>query len=570
MNIFFLNVGRRCELVELFSRALVAVSPGLVWGSDPNPLAPALAVVDRCVELPKDIDSSEFLDGLAEFLAREAIDLVIPTIDPDLVRLDRWREELKGRAPCAHLLLSPREVIYTARDKRHSREAFARLGVPVPEAVDPTSSDLSFPLFVKPAAGSASVGAVRVNNRSELMARLAITTDPMVERLVTGDETTVDVLLDLDGRALCAVPRRRLQARDGEVTRGVIERAPELEALAMRLASALGCTGPVTLQFRSPAPGRWVAMELNARMGGGLPLTVAAGADWPRWILEMAAGLEPDIASTAVRDGMLLTRADRSFFLPPVRLQTPPTPAERLPTVVIFDLDDTLYPEADFVRSGHRAIAERVWQDLNVDIEAELRRRFSLGQRGDLMTAALLSLGIAPPPNYVASVLVPVYREHRPDIRPYVEVMPVMRELKQRGHRLALLSDGWSAVQRRKLDALGIGPFFEHIVFTDEIGRDAWKPSPQGFERIQRDLGVRASEVAYVSDNPLKDFVAPLKLGMRTVRIVRPGTEHCGSVAPSPDHVPHCVIRSLRELLGPLGARSVVVRDRGPDVRIES
>jgi carbamoyl-phosphate synthase large subunit len=549
MNIFFLNVGRRCELVEAFARVLPVVSPGLIWGSDPNPLAPALAVVDRRIELPTPIDSDAFLDALCNFLVRESIDLVIPTIDPDLVRLDRWRIQLNERAPRAYLLVSPSSVIRIARDKRLSRDAFAALGADVPEAVDPNAPDLTFPLFVKPASGSASIGAVRVNDLDELRARLAETIDPMVERFIGGDETTVDVLLDLSGQALCAVPRRRLQVRGGEVTRGVVERSADLEARAMAIAAGLGCIGPVTLQFRNPEPGCWVAMELNARMGGGLTLAIGAGADWPRWILQMASGCAPSVEGVTVHDGMVMTRTDRSIFLPPARLSVQRGLDVPLPSVIVFDMDDTLYPEADFVRSGHRAVAERVWQDLRVDIEPELRRRFDDGQRGDLMSAALAALEVNVPQDYVARVLVPVYRGHAPAIRPHVETVSVLMELRARGHLLALLSDGWAEVQRRKLAALGLDRFFDEVVITDELSREAWKPSTMGFECILGALGVTGEAAMYVSDNPHKDFAGPHLLGMLTVRIVRPGTEHGEALAPTHLHQPQCMIRALNELL---------------------
>jgi carbamoyl-phosphate synthase large subunit len=549
MNIFFPNVGRRCELVEAFARVLPSVSPGLIWGSDPNPLAPALAVVDRRIDLPAPIDSDGYLDALCEFLVRESIELIIPTIDPDLVRLDRWRSTLAERAPRARLLLSPSKVIRITRDKRVSRDAFAALGAVVPEAVDPSSPDLPFPLFVKPAGGSASIGAVRVDDAQQLHARLAETVEPMVERLVTGDETTVDVLLDWTSRPLCAVPRRRLQVRAGEVTRAIVERSPQLEAHAMAIAAGLGCVGPITLQFRNPTPGRWVTMELNARMGGGLPLAIAAGANWPRWILQMATGTTPSVDASAVHDGMIMTRADRSVFLPPARLATPRGLESQLPPVLVFDLDDTLYPESDFVRCAHRAVAERVWEDLRVDIEPELRRRFAAGQRGDLMSAALAELGVSAPSEYVSTVLVPVYRSQVPAIRPYVETVPVLTALRDRGHRLALLSDGWAKVQRLKLAALGLEKHFEAVVMTDELGRDAWKPSIIGFERILAALGVGGDQAMYIADNPNKDFVGPQRLGMRTIRVVRPGSEHGEALAPAAIYQSQRMICALGELL---------------------
>ncbi|MEN9361779.1 MAG: hypothetical protein RL095_3314 [Verrucomicrobiota bacterium] len=549
MNLFFLNVGRRCELVRAFARSLPRFGSGLIWGSDPNPLAPALAEVDRIVELPSPQDCEAYVAALGAFLARERIGLLIPTIDPDLLRLDRWSAQLQKAAPDCRILLSSSEAIAVARDKRRSREAFACLGAEVPQALDPADPELRFPIFVKPAAGSASQGARTLHNRAELEAALADTQDPMFEALVEGEETTVDVLLDFLGKALVAIPRRRLQVRGGEVTRGILERDAGLESLACRLAEGLGCRGPVTLQFRQPAPGRWVAMELNARLGGGLPLSLAAGADWPGWILQLCRGETPD-CSRPVLDRLVISRFDDSLFIPPAKSLPPPRPAgEPLPPLLIFDMDDTLFPEADFVRSGHRAAAAAAWAELGIDIEPELRRRFAAGQRGDLFSSSLRALGVEPPPGFVEEVLVPAYREHRPEIRPFLETA-VLGELRQRGHLLALLSDGWAAVQRRKFEALGLAPLFDAAVFTDELGGpSAWKPSPAGFEELLRIFEMPAAKAVYIADNPHKDFIAPRRLGMGSLRIVRPGGEHAKAVAAKRADDADFLIRSLNELL---------------------
>jgi carbamoyl-phosphate synthase large subunit len=549
MNLLFLNVGRRCELVAAFGRALVQASPGLVWGSDPNPEAPALAQVDRVAALPAAIDTPEFLRALADFLVREHIDLIIPTIDPDLLRLDAWRDELRRLAPATRLLLSPSRAIQIARDKRKSRAAFAELGAEVPKEVDPGARNIAFPIFVKPAAGSASQGARRIESAAQLQEALRSTADPMFEELVTGPEVTVDVLMDFAGMALKAVPRRRIQVRGGEMTRGVIARDAALEGLALRLAHGLGCTGPVTLQFRNPTPDRWIAMELNARMGGGLPLTVAAGGDWPRWVLELCVGRTPDL-SRPLLDGLRMSRFDSSVFIPPLEALPSLWAAVRpLPRLLILDLDDTLYPEADFVGSGHRAAALAVWRDHRIDIEPELRRRFAAGQRGDTLTAALQTLNVPFSPGYVERVLVPAYREHTPQISPHVDARPVLTELRARGHVLALLSDGWAAVQRGKLAALGLADLFAAVMFTDELGRDAWKPSTRGFEALLQQLGIEAQDAVYIADNPAKDFLGPHRLGMQSIRIMRPGGEHAAALARPRADDASWRVTSLAELL---------------------
>ena len=418
MNLLFLNVGRRCELVAAFGRALVQVSPGLVWGSDPNPEAPALAQVDRVAALPAAIDTPEFPRALADFwFASASTSSSRPSIRTCCVWMP-GAMSCGSLAPATRLLLSPSRTIQIARDKRKSRAAFAELGAEVPKEVDPGARNIAFPIFVKPAAGSASQGARRIESAAELQEALHTTADPMFEELVTGPEVTVDVLMDFAGVPLKAVPRRRIQVRGGEMTRGVIARDAALESLALRLAHGLGCTGPVTLQFRNPTPDRWIAMELNARMGGGLPLTVAAGADWPRWVLELCVGRTPDL-SRPLLDGLRMSRFDSSVFIPPLEALPSVWAAVRpLPRLLILDLDDTLYPEADFVRSGHRAAALAVWRDHRIDIEPELRRRFAAGQRGDTLTAALQTLKVPFSPGYVERVLVPAYREHTPQISP--------------------------------------------------------------------------------------------------------------------------------------------------------
>jgi len=219
-----------------------------------------------------------------------------------------------------------------------------------------------------------------------------------------------------------------------------------------------------------------------------------------------------------------------------------------LPELLIFDLDDTLYAEADFVLSGYRAVAEVVWRDHHVDIEPELRRRFNSGQRGDLFTAALRDFNVGFGAEYVRDVLVPAYRQHLPRITPHTETVDVLTKLRAVGHRIALLSDGWAPVQRRKLDALGLASMFDAVVFTAEIGIDAWKPSAQGFELILENFKIGANNAAYIADNPLKDFIAPNMLGMHSFRVIRPGSEHGSVVARLRSHDAQWKIESLADL----------------------
>jgi putative hydrolase of the HAD superfamily len=114
--------------------------------------------------------------------------------------------------------------------------------------------------------------------------------------------------------------------------------------------------------------------------------------------------------------------------------------------------------------------------------------------------------------------MVDVYRQHAPRIEPYPGVRGMLARLKTR-FRIGLVSDGYLAVQRRKLDALRLAPAFDAILLTDELGRDAWKPSPVPFRTIVERLGVAPSSAIYVADNPAKDFRGARAVGMATVRV---------------------------------------------------
>jgi putative hydrolase of the HAD superfamily len=114
-----------------------------------------------------------------------------------------------------------------------------------------------------------------------------------------------------------------------------------------------------------------------------------------------------------------------------------------------------------------------------------------------------------------------VYREHVPRIEPFAAAPALLARLGAH-HRLGLLSDGYEAVQNSKLDALGLRGAFAAVLITDELGRDAWKPSPRGFEVLMERLAVPPEEAVYVSDNPAKDFIAARDAGLRSVRVTHP------------------------------------------------
>jgi putative hydrolase of the HAD superfamily len=217
---------------------------------------------------------------------------------------------------------------------------------------------------------------------------------------------------------------------------------------------------------------------------------------------------------------------------------------------VVLDLDDTLYPEAAYVRSGFRAVAARAQETLGVPAaegEAELVALFEEGVRGDTFDRWLAARGLGG--DVAVGDLVAAYRTHAPEIAPFPEAAAVLRRLRADGSAVGLLSDGDPAVQGRKLDALGLREAFDAIVVTGELGDDAGKPSPRGFEEVLRQLGdAPPGEAVYVSDNPAKDFLGARRAGMRSIRVRRHGGIYAGLEPETAEHAPDAEVSGLDEV----------------------
>ena len=197
---------------------------------------------------------------------------------------------------------------------------------------------------------------------------------------------------------------------------------------------------------------------------------------------------------------------------------------------------------------GFRAVA--AWAEAHWGIpagqsESELRHLFDAGVRGDTFDRWLRAHDRASGDR--ALRLVEVYRGHQPVLSPYPEVRTVLGVLGA-SFRLGLVTDGYLEVQRRKLAALGLAHYFAQVVFSDELGPSAWKPSSRPFEVILRRLATDAAQAVYVGDNPLKDFVGARKVGMFTVQVQRTGGEYSDLSPPTPQHAPHALVQSLSEL----------------------
>jgi putative hydrolase of the HAD superfamily len=200
--------------------------------------------------------------------------------------------------------------------------------------------------------------------------------------------------------------------------------------------------------------------------------------------------------------------------------------------MIVFDLDDTLYLERDYVASGFAALEPIVQTTFGVaGFSSTAWELFLGGQRGDIFDKALAALGVHHDAALVAE-LVGAYRTHEPAIELLADAHAVLARLRDSGRSLGVLTDGPESSQRAKVKALGLDALTDRVIITDAYGTGFGKPHPRGF--LEFVSAHRCDRFTYVADNPRKDFSAPHDLGWRTIRVRRDGGLH-QHVAHGPD-----------------------------------
>lgn len=180
--------------------------------------------------------------------------------------------------------------------------------------------------------------------------------------------------------------------------------------------------------------------------------------------------------------------------------------------LVIFDLDDTLYSEKEYVKSGYNKIAQAFPQVK--DMAGKLWTAFLEGKKA--IDEVLRAERLLTKENLEKCLN--IYRFQAPNIQLYDGVVEMLERFKASGKKLGLITDGRPEGQRAKIKALGIEKLFDSIIITDELGGAEYrKPCEKAFILTSERLGVSLEKCAYIGDNVNKDFIAPKKLGMKSI-----------------------------------------------------
>jgi len=318
-NILVSSVGRRSQLIDCLQQSLKALDlDAKVLGVDCSTNAPGAYLVDEFIKVPRCTDPG-FIPAVLEICKQNQVLLLIPTIDTELATFAEHRQEFADIG--ATIAISSPETIRISADKVVTHAWLVENGFPTvrqatSEAFLQDGAGWSFPLIVKPRRGSASQGVVKVSSRDLLRELCKNRDDMIVQELAVGREYTVNVLVNKQGRCVCAVPHLRVEVRAGEVSKGITCRHKPLMDLASKIAERLpGAYGPLNIQTFLAPDGSLRVTEINARFGGGYPLAQRAGANFPKWILEELLCLPSTSSEEQWEDGLTMLRYDDAVFI---------------------------------------------------------------------------------------------------------------------------------------------------------------------------------------------------------------------------------------------------------------
>ncbi len=194
---------------------------------------------------------------------------------------------------------------------------------------------------------------------------------------------------------------------------------------------------------------------------------------------------------------------------------------------IIFDLDDTLYNERDFVYGAFSEVCKYLFKNYSIDYDdlyKNIIEIFNKYGRGQILNILCQKYNI----NESIEKLVDIYRHATPKLKLYDDALFILEKLKASSvnessyrYNLGLITDGKASVQWNKVEALKLKNYMKKIIVTDDYGKNFWKPNEFPYRKIINYFNCKPKECVYVGDNPNKDFIGARKVGIYTVRIIR-------------------------------------------------
>ncbi|MBC3759776.1 ATP-grasp domain-containing protein [Hyunsoonleella sp. SJ7] len=286
-NILITSAGRRVSLVKAFQNELTSIFPGAkVFVADlRTDLSAAAQIVDKAFDICR-ITDPDYIPMLLDICIQNEVKLVIPTLDTELAVMAKSKSLFDDKG--ITLMVSDEALIQVSDNKVNTEKFFDKLDIPVGRIY--TKDNYKLPVYIKPFNGSRSIDNFIIKKESDFSEKHFSEDRFLFFEYLDHDiyeEYTCDLYYDKKGDLKCAVPRKRIEVRGGEVSKGITKKDAVYDYIISKLTKLEGARGCITFQFFKNKENDDIrGIEINARFGGGYPLTYLAGGNFPKWIIE--------------------------------------------------------------------------------------------------------------------------------------------------------------------------------------------------------------------------------------------------------------------------------------------
>ena len=311
ISICFSSVGRRVSLINCFKNAAhtlgieletVAVDVSPEW-------SPASQVADFAFKVPPCKDAN-FLDSILKICDEKSIDIIIPTIDTELMFYSENRDLFKKKG--VFVVVGSKDFIEFAYDKKKTISFLNKMKIPTPKTWN-INEDIKYPGILKPRFGSNSKGIEIINSFEDLKIKKLDAEKYLMQEICKGSEFTINTFFDCGLKS--SIPCYRKFVRDGEVCFAETIYIEQFQKIAEKIANFFpNVYTPFCFQGFLDKNGEVKIFEVNSRFCGGYPLCDKAGGEFAKWILQKALGVTPDY-SNEWKKNLRMLRYDQEIFL---------------------------------------------------------------------------------------------------------------------------------------------------------------------------------------------------------------------------------------------------------------
>lgn len=311
MNILLLSVGTRNKIVQYFKKT-VGVT-GKVIATDMSELAPAVYEADKFYKVPRMTDDS-YIDIIFDICKKEHIGSVLTLIDPELSLLAKYKEKFVALG--VKVIGSSYELCERALDKMKMYDWLTFHGYNCAKSyinkekfyADVDAGIITYPVFVKPVRGSASIAISKVYDKETVDLLFAHNDNLMIQEFLEGQEIGADVYIDMiSGKTVSIFTKKKIIMRAGETDKAVSFKDENLFALIEKFANESGWSGQIDIDIFD-VNGKYYISEVNPRFGGGYPHAYECGCDHMTLILNNLEGKINEKKIGAYDDGVYMMK----------------------------------------------------------------------------------------------------------------------------------------------------------------------------------------------------------------------------------------------------------------------